>query len=171
VVASKTPASEWSRHFDTVSVCFSKGLGAPVGSALAGTREMIAVAHRHRKMFGGGMRQAGIIAAGALYALRHQIDRLADDHALAAMIGDAVEQIPGLTLQPPPETNIVIFHLQPELGTAGEFSARLAQPGNAPQPEPRGCATSVRSNCRVCKRRNRRQGGRERGIDLWLRYR
>jgi threonine aldolase len=129
VVASKTPASEWSRHFDTVSVCFSKGLGAPVGSALAGTREMIAVAHRHRKMFGGGMRQAGIIAAGALYALRHQIDRLADDHALAAMIGNAVEQIPGLTLQPPPETNIVIFHLQPELGTAGEFSARLAQLG------------------------------------------
>ncbi len=70
VVASGTPAFEWAQHFDTVSVCFSKGLGAPVGSALAGPRDLIAQARRHRKLFGGGMRQAGIIAAGALVCAR-----------------------------------------------------------------------------------------------------
>jgi threonine aldolase len=69
--------------FDSVSVCFSKGLGAPVGSALCGSREFIARAHRIRKMAGGGMRQAGVLAAAASYALDHHIDRLADDHALA----------------------------------------------------------------------------------------
>ena len=68
VVATGIPASQWAQHFDTVSVCFSKGLGAPVGSALAGSKELMAKAHRVRKLFGGGMRQAGIIAAGALYA-------------------------------------------------------------------------------------------------------
>ncbi|MDA7978885.1 MAG: low-specificity L-threonine aldolase [Pirellulales bacterium] len=129
VVASKTAAKEWSQYFDTVSVCFSKGLGAPVGSALAGTKEMIAAAHRHRKMFGGGMRQAGIIAAGALFALRHQVDRLAEDHELARQIGSAVAEVPGLTLSPPPETNIVLFDLDMHLGTAAEFSARLEERG------------------------------------------
>ncbi len=129
VVASGVSAAEWASHFDTVSVCFSKGLGAPVGSALVGSREAIAAAHRHRKMFGGGMRQAGIIAAGALYALRHQVERLAEDHQLAFKLGEAVQQIAGLKLQPPPETNIVIFHLNPEFGTAAEVSARLAARG------------------------------------------
>mgnify|MGYP002622189789 CR=1 FL=1 len=129
VVASGIPAATWASHFDTVSVCFSKGLGAPVGSALVGTRDQIAAAHRHRKMFGGGMRQAGIIAAGALYALRHQVDRLAEDHQLAKMLGAAVQQVPGLSLQPPPETNIVIFALDSRLGTAGEFAARLGERG------------------------------------------
>src|SRR5262245_42720116 len=71
VVASGIPAAEWARHFDSVSVCFSKGLGAPIGSALAGTREFVAKAKRIRKLFGGGMRQAGIAAAAALYAVDH----------------------------------------------------------------------------------------------------
>ncbi|HIA61768.1 MAG TPA: aminotransferase class I/II-fold pyridoxal phosphate-dependent enzyme, partial [Planctomycetaceae bacterium] len=79
VAASGIPAAQWAQHFDTVSICFSKGLGAPVGSALCGTTEMIAFARRHRKMFGGGMRQAGIIAAGALFALEHNLEQLQTD--------------------------------------------------------------------------------------------
>ena len=75
VAASGIEAAKWAAHFDTVSVCFSKGLGAPVGSALAGSADLIAEARRHRKLFGGGMRQAGIIAAGALFALEHNRDR------------------------------------------------------------------------------------------------
>lgn len=129
VVATGVSAAQWAKHFDTVSVCFSKGLGAPVGSALVGSREMIAIAHRHRKMFGGGMRQAGIIAAGALYALRHHIDRLADDHALASQLAETIRKVPGLALDPPPETNIVIFQLDKSLGNASEFTSRLSEHG------------------------------------------
>ena len=73
-----------------MSVCFSKGLGAPVGSALCGSRELIARAHRIRKMAGGGMRQAGVLAAAALHALDHHVDRLADDHALARRLADGL---------------------------------------------------------------------------------
>src|SRR5438876_1298331 len=80
VVASGIPAAEWARHFDSVAVCFSKGLGAPIGSALVGTREFVAKGRHIRKLFGGGMRQAGVAAAGALYALEHHIERLAEDH-------------------------------------------------------------------------------------------
>ena len=83
VVASGRSAAEWARPFDTVSVCFSKGLGAPVGSALAGSALHMKEARRHRKLFGGGMRQAGILAAAALYALEHHLPRLGDDHAKA----------------------------------------------------------------------------------------
>ena len=82
-VASGVSEASYAEHFDTISVCFSKGLGAPVGSALAGGEATIARARRFRKLFGGGMRQVGIIAAGALYALEHHRDRLADDHANA----------------------------------------------------------------------------------------
>jgi threonine aldolase len=130
VVASGIDARRWAANFDTVSVCFSKGLGAPVGSALAGPRDLIAKARRHRKLFGGGMRQAGIIAAGALYALDHQIDRLADDHANARRLADAIRGIDGLELRPPEiDTNLVIFRVDPALGSAPEFSARLRQRG------------------------------------------
>ena len=80
IVATGIPAQEWSQHFDSVSVCFSKGLGAPIGSALTGSKDFIARGRKIRKLFGGGMRQAGIIAAGALYALDHHIERLAEDH-------------------------------------------------------------------------------------------
>lgn len=130
VVATGTAAADWAQHFDTVSVCFSKGLGAPVGSALAGPRELIELARRHRKVFGGGMRQAGIIAAGALYALEHHIDRLADDHATAQILADAVRQCEGLTLQPEQiDTNIVIFRVDPALGTAAAMVDALRQQG------------------------------------------
>jgi threonine aldolase len=130
VVATGIPAAKWAQHFDTVNVCFSKGLGAPVGSAIAGTKEMMAKAHRVRKLFGGGMRQAGIIAAGALYALEHHVERLAEDHANAKILADAVRECPGLELKPATiDTNIVIFYIDPKLGTAEEFAARLEKEG------------------------------------------
>jgi threonine aldolase len=93
-------------HFDSVSVCFSKGLGAPVGSALVGPKELIARAHRWRKMLGGGLRQAGLLAAAASHALQHHIDRLADDHALASRLAEGIGGIDGLEVLPP-QTNIV----------------------------------------------------------------
>src|SRR5215218_4516254 len=99
VVASGVAAREWARHFDTVSICFSKGLGAPVGSALAGSADLIRKAHRLRKVLGGGMRQAGVIAAGALFALEHHVGRLADDHAHARILARAVEETEGLALE------------------------------------------------------------------------
>ena len=129
-VATGIEAADWARHFDTVSICFSKGLGAPVGSALAGPRDLIRLARRNRKCFGGGMRQAGIIAAGALYGLENNIDRLVEDHAHAKKLGEAVSQTPGLELRPPHvDTNMVIFHVEVELGTAEEFCRRLAARG------------------------------------------
>ena len=104
-------AREMASHFDSVSVCFSKGLGAPVGSALVGSRELIRGAHRWRKMLGGGMRQAGLLAAGAIHALEHHIDRLADDHALAKRLAEGLAGLPGLTVEAP-QTNIVFADLQ-----------------------------------------------------------
>ena len=92
-------AREITQHFDSVSVCFSKGLGAPVGSVLCGSREFIQRAHRWRKMVGGGMRQAGVLAAAAQHALDHQVARLADDHALAQRLADGLQGIPGLTVE------------------------------------------------------------------------
>lgn len=139
VVATGIAAADWASHFDTVSVCFSKGLGAPVGSALCGPADLIRQARRHRKALGGGMRQAGIIAAGALYALDHHIDRLAEDHSNARLLGEAIRGTPGLKLDPETvDTNIVIYEIDPELGTAAAFSARLRDQGvwmnaNGPQ--------------------------------------
>ncbi len=130
VVASRIEASRWAQHFDTVSVCFSKGLGAPVGSALAGPKEMIQQAHRHRKVLGGGMRQAGVIAAGALYALEHHVERLADDHANAQRLADGIRQIELLELRGESiDTNLLFFDIDPQLGTAREFADRLKQQG------------------------------------------
>jgi threonine aldolase len=130
VVASGISADKWVQHFDTVSICFSKGLGAPVGSALCAPREAIERARRLRKALGGGWRQAGILAAAALYALEHHIDRLAEDHANAKVIAEAVRKAGGLELDPPKvETNIVIFRVDPKLGTAAEFCDRLQERG------------------------------------------
>jgi threonine aldolase len=117
VVASGVEASEWARHFDTVAICFSKGLGAPVGSAIAGPRDLIKKAHRLRKVFGGGMRQAGILAAGAIHALDHHVERLAEDHASARLLATAVESTEGLSLESGPvETNLVWIKVDPSLG-------------------------------------------------------
>ncbi len=107
---SRAEAKRIAGCFDSASVCFSKGLGAPVGSALCGSTELIKKAHRIRKMAGGGMRQAGILAAAAIYALDHHIDRMADDHALATRLGAAFAQIPGATVDPV-HSNIVFVDL------------------------------------------------------------
>lgn len=109
-VATGIPEREYARHFDSVSVCFSKGLGAPVGSALAGTAEFIKRARRFMKQFGGYMRQAGIIAAGALYALEHNRERLAEDHANAKLLAEELAAVPGIVIDPSAvQTNIVRF--------------------------------------------------------------
>jgi threonine aldolase len=107
-VAPRTIAS----FADTVAFCLSKGLAAPVGSILAGGAAVIAGARRLRKMLGGGMRQAGIIAAGGIYALEHMIERLAEDHATARQLADGLARVPGITVdQPPPQTNIVFWRI------------------------------------------------------------
>jgi len=130
VVATGVPASRWAQHFDTVSICFSKGLGAPVGSALCGTHEAIARARWHRKVLGGAMRQAGILAAGALYALEHHVERLAEDHQKAQVLADAICQTESLSLiSEPIDTNIVFFDVDEKLGTAEQFCAHLQQQG------------------------------------------
>ncbi|AEG94697.1 GntG family PLP-dependent aldolase [Ramlibacter tataouinensis] len=112
-----------ARHFDSVSVCFSKGLGAPVGSALCGSKELIARARRIRKMAGGGMRQSGMLAAAAHHALDHQVERLAQDHALAGRLADALQGITGLQVEAP-QTNILFVDL---VGPARERSAALLE--------------------------------------------
>jgi len=110
--ATGVPENEYAGCCDSVSVCFSKGLGAPVGSALAGSEEFIAHARRIRKMFGGGMRQAGIIAAGALHALRNHRERLTDDHANARKLAEALAGMEGVELNVADvETNIVFFRV------------------------------------------------------------
>ncbi len=130
VVATGIPARKWSSHFDSVSICFSKGLGAPVGSALAGPKEFIARGRRIRKLFGGGMRQVGVLAAAANYALDHHVERLAEDHANARLIAGRVGDIPGVTLSPPEiETNILYLKLAPDLGTAADAVRRLKEQG------------------------------------------
>lgn len=126
-VASGVPESQYADYFDSVSVCFSKGLGAPVGSALAGSSEFVDRARRFRKMFGGGMRQAGIIAAGALYALENNRDRLADDHANAKLLAEGLSGIDGVTIDPGQvETNLVYFGVQTP---AAEVADRLGKAG------------------------------------------
>ena len=110
VVASGVAAHEWTRGFDTAWIDFSKGLGAPVGAALAGSRELIDEAWRYKQMMGGAMRQAGIIAAGALHALGHHVERLAEDHANARRLAEGLAELPGVELDPVSvETNIVVF--------------------------------------------------------------
>jgi len=117
----RAEAQRIARCFDSVSVCLSKGLGAPVGSVLCGSRELIARAHRIRKMAGGGMRQAGILAAAGSHALDHHLERLADDHALARRLAEGLRGIDGLQVEAP-QTNIVFIDL---VGAARARSAEL----------------------------------------------
>lgn len=130
VVASGVDAAQMCRHADTVSVCFSKGLGCPMGSILVGSRQEIARARRARKLFGGALRQAGIVAAAAIYAIQHHIERLAIDHENARVFAEEIRQIDGITLDPPEvETNLVFFDIDPELGNAAQLSAKLKARG------------------------------------------
>ena len=103
---------EYGSHFDSISLCFSKGLGCPIGSVLIGSTSFIAKAHRARKVFGGGMRQAGIVAAAGIYALENNIDRLEIDHARAKRLGEAALHHPSVISHYPIDTNIVILELQ-----------------------------------------------------------
>jgi threonine aldolase len=119
-------ARDIAGHFDSVSVCFSKGLGAPVGSALCGSGDLIARAHRWRKMLGGGMRQAGLLAAAASFALDHHVARLADDHANARRLAEGLASLPGVTVTPP-QTNIIFADLAPD--RAAGAVGRLAEAG------------------------------------------
>jgi threonine aldolase len=112
-VACGVPAREIARHFDSVSVCFSKGLGAPVGSVLAGTRDLIESATRWRKVAGGGWRQAGLLAAACLHALDHHVARLADDHARAARLAEGLRALPGLRVLAQ-HTNMVFIEVPAE---------------------------------------------------------
>jgi threonine aldolase len=110
VVASGVSASEWAAPFDSAWIDFTKGLGAPVGAAIAGPRDFIAEAWRLKQQMGGAMRQAGIIAAGGIYALRHHVKRLAEDHANARRLADGLAALPGVALDPATvETNLVFF--------------------------------------------------------------
>jgi threonine aldolase len=127
-IATGLPTQQLARPADTVSACFSKGLGAPAGSVLAGSRELIQRAHRYRKMLGGGMRQVGVLCAAAWYALDHHFTRLAEDHANARRLAEGLAAMPGIALDPSQvETNIVIFEL--ESIDAKEFVQRSAAAG------------------------------------------
>ena len=111
-VATGIAEAQYAAQFDTVSVCFSKGLGAPVGSALAGSRAFISRARRFKALFGGGIRQGGIVAAGALYAIEHHRVRLADDHAKARRFAERIASLPGIAVDlATVQTNIVRFRL------------------------------------------------------------
>jgi threonine aldolase len=127
--ATGIPAGEWCAHADTVSVCSSKGLGAPVGSLLAGDEESISEARRARKAFGGGMRQAGIIAAASLYAFEHHIDRLSEDHARARNLASGLREA-GYDVREP-DTNLVLVAVDnpPEFLQALAREGVLATPG------------------------------------------
>jgi threonine aldolase len=109
-VATGVPVREWAARVDTLMMCFSKGLGAPVGSILIGPAETIRRARRTRKQWGGGMRQVGILAAACLHAIDHHVERLAQDHARARRLADGLRAVPGVNV-PAPETNIVMIEL------------------------------------------------------------
>ena len=131
VAAGYTPA-QFAAAADTVSVCFSKGLGCPAGSAVAGPAPVIARARRFRKMLGGAMRQSGVLAAAALHALEHHVGRLGHDHAHARQLAEGAAALPGISLAipaPRTPTNMVFLTVDPKLGTAASICDRLAPHG------------------------------------------
>ena len=119
---------QWGQQFDTVSICLSKGLGAPVGSVLVGDSKSMQQAKRVRKVLGGGMRQAGYLAAAGIYALDHHLERLAEDNSRASVLGDLLKERSFVTRVYPVETNIVIFDLEDRVKPA-EFLQKLAAEG------------------------------------------
>src|SRR4051812_11366618 len=133
VVASGVPASEMTRGFDTAWLDFTKGLGAPLGACLAGSAALIDEAWRYKQMLGGALRQAGIVAAGALYALDHNVERLAEDHANARALALGLAEIDGVTVDPDEvETNIVFFSVADARGLCAALErqgVRMGAPG------------------------------------------
>ena len=127
VVASGISARDWAQPFDTAWIDFTKGLGAPVGAAIAGSRDFVAEAWRCKQQMGGAMRQAGIIAAGGVFALRHHVKRLADDHANAKRLAEGLAALPGIKLDPATvETNLVFFDLTGSLDASTAVERMLA---------------------------------------------
>jgi threonine aldolase len=123
VVATGVPAERWASPFDSVTFCLSKGLGAPVGSLVCGSAELIARVLRARKILGGGMRQAGILAAAGIFALEHHVERLAVDHRNARRLASGLERL-GFRVDPPPETNMVLFEVRDPAGFERATRAR-----------------------------------------------
>ena len=129
-VALGVPVAELARYTDTISFCLSKGLSAPVGSLLCGPRDFIAEARRQRKMVGGGMRQAGVLAAAGIVALETMVDRLAEDHANAKFLAECLADIPGILLDPERcKSNIIFFDLDPTVTTASRLAERIREKG------------------------------------------
>jgi threonine aldolase len=129
LIATGENAQEYGKYFDTISLCLSKGLGAPVGSVLLGSKEMIRKALRVRKSMGGGMRQAGFLAAAGIYALDHHIERLKEDHQRAQIIGKALEANPKIVEVMPVDTNIIIFQPDKNWKSNTETLLYLAEKG------------------------------------------
>jgi threonine aldolase len=129
VVKTGIPASEWTKHFDSCWIDFSKGLGAPVGAVLAGSADFIERAWYVKQQYGGSMRQSGVLAAMCLYALDHHVERLAEDHALAARISERVGQMRKVARVLPVATNIIIFDLTPDAPTAADIVSRCRDDG------------------------------------------
>jgi threonine aldolase len=127
MVENNETALQYGQLFDTISVCLSKGLGCPVGSLLLGTKEHMDKALRIRKIFGGGMRQSGFLAAAAMYALDNNVDRLADDHKKAKEIGKALVSKSFIKKVEPIETNIVIFEIDESYMTSEQFVNSLKE--------------------------------------------
>lgn len=129
-VATGIPAREYASYADSVTLCFCKGLAAPVGAVLAGDRDFMKQARRWQQTFGGAMRKAGIIAAGALYALRHNVERLAEDHANARLMAERLADLPGIDVDPNDvETNIVFFGVRDTGMAAKDFVEKLKSRG------------------------------------------
>jgi threonine aldolase len=123
VIATGVPAAVWAEPFDTVTFCLSKGLGAPVGSLVCGSRDVIRRVHRARKLLGGALRQAGILAAAGIHALEHHVERLAEDHANARALAAGLEKL-GYRVDPAPETNMVMFEVKDVPGFLRETRRR-----------------------------------------------
>ncbi|TLY42092.1 MAG: low-specificity L-threonine aldolase [Nitrospirae bacterium] len=130
VVATGVSAAEYARHFETVSFCLSKGLGAPVGSVIVSDRPTVEKLRRFRRMYGGGMRQAGILAAAGIYALEQNIPRLKEDHDRARLLANALKKIRTVSIQPDQvETNIVLFDVMSSRRSPAEILADLKKEG------------------------------------------
>ena len=129
-IAQGYSAADVAKHFDTISICFSKGLGCPMGSILVGEKSTIRKARRARKIMGGSLRQTGIVAASALYAIDHHINRLADDHANAKRLAAGLAEVPAVRIDVEVvETNLVYFEIDPSWGTAADLERAAAQHG------------------------------------------
>ena len=130
VVATGVSAAEYARHFETVSFCLSKGLGAPVGSLIASDRSTVEKLRRFRRMYGGGMRQAGILAAAGIYALEHNVSRLKEDHDHARVLANALKKIPTVSVEPAQvETNIIVFDVLSPRRSPADILADLKKEG------------------------------------------